>query len=151
MPRAALFVCTIVAAACCKNPAPHPASVGATTAAPVAAAKPAAPAERPETKAACDAAGGVWDRRGLENREGCLLRTKDSGRPCRDGTECEGDCLADENGFEVVDKGPPPKGFWRGRCSEHDTTFGCYRAIPDGARKRGPLPEDDAADAICVD
>jgi hypothetical protein len=51
-----------------------------------------------------------------------------------------------------VDKaGSPARGHYVGKCSEYDTTFGCMRVIPRGTRARGPLPEDEAAQHICVD
>jgi len=106
---------------------------------------------RPQTKDACAACRGLWAVHGISEVESCICGTSDGGRSCRDGAECEGQCIADDGKFEIVERGPPPRGFYVGRCSEYDTTFGCYRIIPHGARGRGPLPSDDAAEHICVD
>jgi hypothetical protein len=138
-----LILCGLLGAACCKNKAP--------AAAPAPAAKAQTVRERPQSKADCDAKGGVWGKRGLDNTEGCLWRMKDGGRACRDGADCEGECIADRKTFEVVEKGPPPRGYFKGHCSEYDVTFGCYRPIAKGARAKGPLTEDEAAEEICVD
>ena len=105
----------------------------------------------PETEEACKSCNGVWGVHGLADVEGCLCRTKDAGKTCRDGGECEGACLASEDGFEVVDKGPPEKGFYRGTCSEFTVAFGCHLFVPTGARKKGPREKEDAADSLCVD
>jgi hypothetical protein len=45
----------------------------------------------------------------------------------------------------------PPVGSFVGVCSDYDTVFGCYRILPVGSSQREPLPEEDAADDICVD
>ena len=107
-----------------------------------------APVERPRTREACAACQGSWGIHGLAEVETCICKTRDSGRACRDGADCEGQCLAEANGFVIVDKGPPPRGYYRGRCSEFDTTFGCHRMIPEGASKRGPQLAEDAAEQI---
>jgi hypothetical protein len=106
---------------------------------------------RPATKEACAACQGKWGRHGLAEAESCLCRTKDGGRPCLDGAECQGQCVARDGDFVVVEKGPPPRGHYKGKCSEFDTTFGCHRFVPRGARKKGPLPAEDAADQLCYD
>jgi hypothetical protein len=107
--------------------------------------------ERPKTKEACDACQGRWGIHGLAEVEICICKTRDSGRSCRDGADCEGQCLAESGGFVVVDKGPPAKGYFRGRCSEFETTFGCNSMIPEGASKKGPQIAEDAAEQICID
>jgi hypothetical protein len=115
------------------------------------AAATAAPGERPQTKEACDACHGLWEKHGLAQVEGCLCRMQDAGKPCRDGGECKGQCVADEGHFKVVETSTPPKGYFEGRCSEYDTTFGCHRFIPTGARGKPPQTEEEAADQLCVD
>ena len=102
-------------------------------------AKALAAAERPKTKEACEACQGKWGIHGLAEVASCICRTRDSGRSCRDGADCEGQCLAETGDFVVVEKGPPAKGYFKGRCSEFDTTFGCFQTIPEGASKKGPL------------
>ena len=107
--------------------------------------------ERPKSRAACDACQGRWGIHGLADVEICLCKTRDSGRTCRDGNDCEGQCLAEADGFVVVDKGPPARGYFKGRCSEFDTTFGCHRLVPAGAGKKGPQVAEEAAEQICID
>ena len=71
---------------------------------------------------------------------------------CRDGSECEGTCLvAGDAKMEVVEKGPPEKGFFVGKCSDYDATFGCFRSIASGTRAKGPAIAEEAAQHLCVD
>jgi hypothetical protein len=153
-PRILLVVVSaagLLASACCKN-TPPPAQPAAVATAAKSLPAGEAPA-RPTTKASCDACKGVWARHGLAEAESCVCRTKDAGKVCRDGGECEGQCLVDESdgAFEVTEKGPPQKGYWKGKCSEFDTTFGCHKTIRHGARKKPPETPEDAADTICID
>jgi hypothetical protein len=141
-------------AACCKNNAPPASASSASTSSSQSASTASAaatPRPRPTTKEGCDACQGVWARHGLAETEACVCKTKDGGKICRDGSECEGSCLADEDGFEVVEAGPPPKGFWKGKCAPLETTFGCNRTITHGARAKGPQLAEDAAATMCVD
>ena len=152
----------LMVAACCKN-SPPPATPAATAQAqtaaaaptiePTLAAAPAAPAapEPPKTKAGCDACNGKWGRHGLADVQTCICKTKDGGKPCRDGAECEAQCVAMDDDFVVAEKGPPPKGHYKGRCAEYSTTFGCFRFVPRGASKKPPLPAEDAAEQLCID
>src|SRR5688572_32181626 len=166
MPRvlAVTFLVTLTAA-CCKNTPP-----ATTAAAPVAMEQVVAAqtpegttggtttkgsatggSGRPETKEACAACNGKWARHGLAEQESCICRTKDGGRACLDGAECQGQCVARESDFVVVEKGPPPRGHYKGKCSEFDTVFGCHRFVPMGAKKKGPQEAADAADQLCYD
>ena len=137
----------------CRKPAPAPETAAAAPERVSAPVTEAPARERPETKEACAAAAcnGKWGRHGMADVESCLCRTKDKGRPCLDGAECEGQCVAGDKDFVVVDKGPPPRGHYKGLCSEFDVTFGCHRFVPRGARTRGPLAADDAAEQLCYD
>jgi hypothetical protein len=142
--------------ACCKNRQPPAAANAAATTGTVkelsqGTTAQAAPRPRPSTKEGCDACQGVWARHGLAEAESCVCKTRDGGKVCRDGADCEGSCLADEDGFEVVEAGPPAKGFWKGKCAELETTFGCNRTIAHGARAKGPQLAEDAAATMCVD
>lgn len=74
------------------------------------------PARR-RAMAACEACHGHWGSHGILNREGCICGTSDGGKPCSDGRDCEGMCLADDDGA------------W---CATRVTTFGCRRHLPDG-------------------
>jgi hypothetical protein len=107
---------------------------------------------RPTDKAGCDKCQGQWAKHGIAETETCICKTKDAGKVCRDGSECEGSCLLTGDAkFEVAVPGPPPRGSFTGKCSEYDTTFGCYRSIPSGTRAKGPVTEDEASQRICVD
>lgn len=92
----------------------------------------------------CRACRGDWGRHGMLGYEGCICRTRDAGRRCTDGRDCQGICLRtgservvtrrcrtrdclEEYGLRAV-----------GRCSEFVAQFGCYSYIPDGARDRAP-------------
>lgn len=113
-----------------------------------AAAKP----PRPTTKAGCDVCNGKWAQHGIAEGESCICKTKDGGKTCKDGADCEGSCIvADDAKFEVAVPGTPPKGFYVGRCADYDTTFGCYRLISKGVGANGPVAAEDAAHRICVD
>jgi hypothetical protein len=143
------LVAAALLAACCKN-SPPPAQPTAESKQVLSAGE--APA-RPTTKESCDACKGKWGRHGLAEADSCICRTKDFGKVCRDGGECEGQCLVEEGdgGFEATEPGPPAKGYWKGKCSEYDTTFGCHKTIPHGARAKKPELPEDAADTICID
>jgi len=43
-------------------------------------------------KAACQGKGGEWAK--LNGGEFCVMMTKDGGKACHAGSDCEGDCLA---------------------------------------------------------
>lgn len=43
--------------------------------------------------AACEACQGLWGRWGISQFEGCNCRTRDAGRACEDGRDCEGLCV----------------------------------------------------------
>jgi hypothetical protein len=135
----------------CRKPAAPPPARPDSEAKAAATAANVAAGERPRTKEACDACQGRWGVHGLADVAVCICKTRDSGRSCRDGADCEGQCLAETGGFVVVEKGPPPKGYFRGKCSEFDTTFGCHPTIPEGASKKGPQLAEDAAEEICID
>jgi hypothetical protein len=117
-----------------------------------AAAKPTAKRPPPTTKVGCDACGGRWAVHGISETESCICKTKDGGKTCRDGSECEGNCLVAEDAkMEVVQQGPPPKGFFVGRCADYDATFGCFRMIQAGTRAKGPAVAEEAVEHLCVD
>ena len=106
----------------------------------------------PADKQACDECAGIWGIHGIEAVESCICRTKDAGRSCADGSDCQGACIVgDDATFEVIDQGDPPRGLFVGRCADYDTTFGCYRVAPQRDGTRSPLPESEAAQDICVD
>jgi hypothetical protein len=120
---------------------------------PVAAASTAAPKSPPATAKECRACRGDWGVHGLAGVPSCNCRTTDPGKRCTDGNECQGMCVAapDEPEREVVEAGPPARGFFVGRCSELVTVYGCNRLIERGARARGPVPLVEPPTMLCVD
>jgi hypothetical protein len=104
----------------------------------------------PTTKEACDACGGSWDFHGIRDVETCICPTKDAGKNCTDGLQCEGACIVSDTGFQVVESGTS-KGYWVGTCSQYDVTYGCYRIIPDGTVAHGPHASGEGFEDICVD
>lgn len=144
----------LLSVGCCKNTKPPAMANAETTESSAQSIQTAGlPAgSSPSTKQACDACNGKWGKHGIAEQETCICKTKDAGKVCHDGTECTGQCLAtDDAAFDVKEKGPPAKGYWRGKCSDYDTTFGCNRVIPAGAKSRPPLSKEDAADNLCID
>lgn len=86
-----------------------------------AKAPPTAPAvaEAEKTKAqiACEKKKGVWAVAGNGLRA-CVTYTKDSGKSCRKGGDCEGDCLARS-----------------GTCAPFTPLFGCNEVFDEGGRR----------------
>jgi hypothetical protein len=118
------------------------------------AAQPAPqdPPTRPTTKEACDACQGLWATHGIEPEETCICKANDEGRACLDGKECMGECLLDgDPEFHIMEQGNPPRGYYTGHCAAYDTTFGCFRHIPDDTLTQLPLVATDAAEDVCVD
>lgn len=122
--------------------------------APLPTVVPQAP---PSTVDACRACNGDWGMHGLSDTisqtESCDCRTNDGGKRCTDGIDCQGMCVAnaDNPAYDVVDIGPPARGFLVGRCSEFVTAFGCNALIDAGARDDGPVFVAAAPPVLCVD
>lgn len=136
--------------ACCAH-APEPAAA-ATPAPPARFARSAAPSRvEPTTAEACRACAGDWAQHGIASEPSCLCPTTDADKRCRDGAECQGQCLADAGEHEITAAGPPALGYFLGKCSRFRTTFGCHRYIAAGALKAGPVPLDDAPTEVCAD
>jgi hypothetical protein len=110
------------------------------------------PATPPVTPEACRACRGLWAVHGLDVKESCNCRTTDGGKKCRDGADCQGMCIvaAGKPDVEVVQAGPPARGFFVGRCSDFVTVFGCHPVIERGASSRGPVPLGEPP-TMCVD
>src|SRR5689334_7864158 len=110
------------------------------------------PPTRPSTKEACDACQGIWAAHGVEESETCICKTNDEGRECTDGNDCQGECLLDGDAeLHVMEQGDPPRGYYKGHCADYDTTFGCFRHIPDGIQSELPLTAEEAGPDVCVD
>ena len=134
--------------ACAHKPAP-------ATATRAAAAGTTAANGEPATEEGCSACGGEWAAHGLVGAQqgtmSCLCPTVDGGKRCRDGVECQGECLTDGVDHEVTAAGPPALGFFVGKCSRFRTTYGCHRVIASGALQSGPVPVDQPPTEICAD
>jgi hypothetical protein len=112
----------------------------------------AGPARAPQTEGECHACNGDWGVHGLARVESCLCRTHDAGKICKDGLDCEGECeVVGEPKTEIVDPGPPARGFFLGTCSQFDHLFGCHKLLMDGTKARGPVRLDEPLTDICVD
>jgi hypothetical protein len=136
--RALLLAVAVVLTLGCHRKEARPPAAGLT-------AKP------PSTEAECRACKGEWAVHGLVQLESCLCRTKDVGKRCRDGLECEGECILQPGDVQVVEPGPPRRGFFVGRCSEFDHFFGCHKLLMDGTVAQGPAPLDEAPSDVCID
>ena len=96
--------------------------------------------KRDAAMAACRACRGDWGPEGMLQIEGCNCRTRDAGRVCRDGKECEAVCLYNhlERGRQV------------GKCSPFRTMWSCHDIIPAGAAHDPPRGPQDRYN-VCTD
>ena len=109
----------------------------------------AAPSPSPTTEDGCRACNGVFGPHGIDPAPRCVCRTKDAGKKCHGKADCEGDCIGDLGDREVTAPGPPPRGFWVGRCAEMRTTFGCHVLLE--SKPATPVPLDEKPQQMCVD
>lgn len=83
--------------------------------------------EVPGTEAGCLAKGGHWTTLGLpmpDKPKTCDLKATDAGRPCVDGSQCQGECVAPEAATSG-DKA-------RGQCSAYLSDFGNVLRVSHG-------------------
>lgn len=154
MSRTALSVLALLLIAGCRaHDAPPPATAPASQTELAERARAAGVGAEPTTADGCHACGGEWAAHGLIQEPSCLCPTSDAGKRCRDGGECQGQCLADDGEREVAitDPGPPARGYFVGKCSRHRSNFGCHRPIAAGALKAGPISLDEPPTQICAD
>jgi hypothetical protein len=150
------FLLVLLLAAGCRTtqPVAEP-PITAAPAAPTPVAEPSTAARPALAKTitspeACKACDGQWGRYGLAQQEGCLCRTKDAGKVCKSMQDCESECVAGEvPETEIVEPGPPAKGFFLGRCHAFVPFIGCGRllGVSDGA----PVSLAEPPPKICVD
>jgi len=108
--------------------------------------------EKPSAEEECRACNGIWGKHGLRQIAFCNCGTKDADKRCRDGLECEGQCVADdEPEREIVQAGPPPLGYFVGKCSAFAKVFGCRRIIERGAGADPPHDLSKPLQKMCVD
>ena len=86
----------------------------------------------PRSESACRAAGGRWGRAGLFPKPICTMPTRDGGRVCADGGECEGACLLDTKSDRSKMFGPRPQGPATGVCTRARPVFGCTVEVTRG-------------------
>ena len=98
------------------DPQPRPAALGETAPTPVAAA--AVPAPKSAEQITCEKNRGTWARAGKTGAMLCLRPTRDSGKQCRKGTDCEGMCLARS-----------------GTCAPITPMFGCTEILQDDGQR----------------
>ncbi|QYZ68534.1 hypothetical protein [Neotabrizicola shimadae] len=78
----------------------------------------APPPPKPPEQLACERKGGSWASAGGSGAKACVKRTRDAGKQCTTGRQCEGDCLARSQ-----------------TCSPITPLFGCNEILQDnGAR-----------------
>ena len=69
----------------------------------------------------CTSLGGEWGRFGLAPFDRCNLPTKDSGKVCTNGSQCDAGLCVTES----------PNG-WNGNCPAWKLNFGCLNLLEDG-------------------
>jgi hypothetical protein len=132
------FVASLTVAGCARKPAQK-----------AEAGQVSAPLATPTTEEGCRACNGVFGQHGIDPTPRCVCRTKDAGKKCRGKDDCEGDCIGDEATREVTEPGPPPRGFWLGRCTEMRATFGCHIFLPPKSAQ--PVRLDQPPEQLCAD
>lgn len=105
------------------TPAEAPTETSAETAPAVEPEAEPRPPASPE-EAACVKKGGLWIHAGKSIAFTCVKITRDSGKQCRRGTDCQGVCLARSK-----------------TCAPYDPLFGCNEILQD----------DGSRVTLCID
>jgi len=79
--------------------------------------------------ATCAARGGEMRPVGRLQSVQCVIRYADAGKPCTDGAQCQGACLASADARPAV--GAAASGF----CAADSNRFGCRTVIEHGQAK----------------
>lgn len=91
----------------------------------------------PRSEADCLRAGGTWRRIGIAPGPSCAVPTRDGGRICGDGGECEGLCLAaptpDQRRSLAAGLAVPLVG----KCTTRRPVYGCMYPLVKGRVGRG--------------
>lgn len=82
----------------------------------------------------CTQRGGEMTPVGRAQTLQCILTFADAGKPCTDGSQCQGDCLS-----EVRDQ--TETGQVQGQCAPTSNRFGCRTKIENGV----------AQPTLCID
>jgi len=92
----------------------------------------------PDTRTACERAGGLWRRVGQMRQFACIVSTADAGKPCTDHAECEAFC---------VWLGEPPK-----LVREYRTVTGtCFASREPAGHCIIGVRSGRTEDPICID
>lgn len=78
-------------------------------------------------KRACEKCNGTWGAFGVGKTPACNCKTRDAGKTCHDGNDCQGFCM-----FSHYDA----EGHEYGKCSDSDKLSGCFEIVDKGASKR---------------
>jgi hypothetical protein len=98
---------------------------------------------RVSDQASCEARGGKWGPLGgLSNRTGCNFPYSDAGMTCSDSSECQGECLVEDDLASRLERksvkefrpGLPATGV----CAPWEITFGCFEYVRRGKVVPGP-------------
>ena len=74
--------------------------------------------EKSAARIACEKKGDLWAKAGNSSAHTCVKRTRDNGKRCTRGTQCEGLCLARS-----------------GTCAPFTPLFGCNEILQDDGRR----------------
>mgnify|MGYP000913347911 CR=1 FL=1 len=99
-------------------------------------------AGRDAAMAACEKCQGTWGKYGINAKEGCNCKTKDAGKTCQDGNQCQGLCLFD---------GYDGSGREQGHCSEKERVSGCMNIVQKGQLKLPVKVPPPRKLPICID
>lgn len=97
---------------------------------------------RDSAMAACQKCEGVWGKYGINAKEGCNCKTKDAGKVCQDGNQCQGLCLFD---------GYDGSGREQGHCSERQRMNGCLNIVQKGQLKLPVKVPPPRKLPVCID
>lgn len=88
---------------------------------------PTTPSDTPSlSSAACEARGGTMKPVGRMQTVQCVIAYADAGKPCTDGSQCQGDCRAEPAG--AANEAAPVRGV----CQAESNRFGCFTTIRNG-------------------
>lgn len=91
----------------------------------------------PKSEAECLRAGGTWRRVGIAPGPSCSVPTRDGGRICGDGGECEGLCLAAPTPEQRRALAAGVAVPLVGKCTTRRPVFGCMYPLEKGRVGRG--------------
>ena len=86
----------------------------------------------PDTRPACEAAGGEWGPAGIFPTPICRMPTHDGGVACADSGECEGLCLAAPTALQLAALRERKTLKLMGTCSSKIPVFGCMAEVKKG-------------------